>query len=115
MVKLEKWVEGTEYDRLGITGETYECLGVRKPYIRLPVVAARNLALLVEIAARNHLMKLQGVHSAADFAKRVEDEIARTSAEEEEKSRFAAGWSAPTRREEPLTFPQTDDSKRTNR
>jgi HPr kinase/phosphorylase len=92
VVKLEKWVEGTEYDRLGISGESYECLGVRKPYIRLPVVAARNLALLVEIAARNHLMKLQGVNSAAEFAKRVDEEIARTSAEEEERARFGPGW-----------------------
>jgi len=75
VVKLEKWVEGTEYDRLGISGETYECLGVVKPYIRLPVVAARNLALLVEIAARNHLMKLQGYNSAIEFTKRVEQEI----------------------------------------
>ena len=31
VVKLEKWVEGTEYDRLGITGETFELLGVTKP------------------------------------------------------------------------------------
>ena len=68
VVKLEKWVEGNEYDRLGIAGEEYECLGVRKPYVRLPVVAARNLALLVQIAARNHLMKLQGYDSAREFA-----------------------------------------------
>jgi HPr kinase/phosphorylase len=110
VVKLEKWIEGAEYDRLGLAGETYECLGVRKPYIRLPVVAARNLALLVEIAARNHLMKLQGVHSAVEFAKRVEDEIARTSAEEEEKSRFSAGWGPSPRRDDPA--PGRDEAKR---
>ncbi|MEO8216039.1 MAG: HPr(Ser) kinase/phosphatase [Acidobacteriota bacterium] len=87
VVKLETWVEGAEYDRLGISGETYECLGVRKPYVRLPVVAARNLALLVEIAARNHLMKLQGYDSAAEFTRRVDDRIARDAAEQEERGR----------------------------
>ena len=79
VVKLEKWAEGIEYDRLGIIGETYELLGVSKPYVRLPVASGRNLALLVEVAARNHLMKLQGYDSARDFTKRIDDEIARQS------------------------------------
>src|SRR3954464_2740454 len=76
VVRLEKWVEGTEYDRLGITGETFELLGVSKPYVRLPVASGRNLALLVEIAARNHLMKLQGYDSAREFTRRIDEEIA---------------------------------------
>ena len=77
VVRLEKWVEGTEYDRLGIVGETFELLGVSKPYVRLPVASGRNLALLVEIAARNHLMKLQGHDSARAFTQRIDEEIAR--------------------------------------
>jgi len=81
VVKLEKWVEGTEYDRLGISGETYECLGVKKPYVRLPVASGRNLALLVEIAARNHLLKLQGYHSAEEFARLVDERIAQQTDE----------------------------------
>jgi HPr kinase/phosphorylase len=79
VVKLEKWVEGAEYDRLGISGETYELLGVAKPYVRLPVASGRNLALLVEIAARNHLMKLQGYDSAREFTRRIDEQIARQS------------------------------------
>jgi HPr kinase/phosphorylase len=77
VVRLEKWVEGTEYDRLGITGETYDLLGVSKPYVRLPVASGRNLALLVEIAARNHLMKLQGYDSARSFLQRIDAQIAK--------------------------------------
>jgi HPr kinase/phosphorylase len=77
VVKLEQWVEGSEYDRLGITGESFDLLGVSKPYVRLPVASGRNLALLVEIAARNHLMKLQGYDSARDFTRRIDEQIAR--------------------------------------
>ena len=80
VVRLEKWVEGTEYDRLGIAGETYELLNVHKPYVRLPVASGRNLALLVEIAARNHLMKLQGYDSAREFTRRLDERIARQGA-----------------------------------
>ena len=60
-----------------IAGETYELLGVAKPYVRLPVASGRNLALLVEVAARNHLMKLQGVDSARDFTRKIDEQIAR--------------------------------------
>jgi HPr kinase/phosphorylase len=81
VVKLEKWAEGAEYDRLGITGETFELLGVPKPYVRLPVASGRNLALLVEIAARNHLMKLQGYDSAREFIRRLDEQIARQGTE----------------------------------
>jgi HPr kinase/phosphorylase len=80
VVKLEKWVEGTEYDRLGIAGETFELLGVHKPYVRLPVASGRNLALLVEIAARNHLMKLQGYDSAQEFTRKIDERIAQQGA-----------------------------------
>jgi len=79
VVKLEKWIEGAEYDRLGITQENYECLGVRKPFIRLPVASGRNLALLVEIAARNHLMRIQGYHSAEEFTRRIDEQILKQS------------------------------------
>jgi HPr kinase/phosphorylase len=84
IVRLEKWVDGTEYDRLGITGETYECLGVSKPYVRLPVASGRNLALLIEIAARNYLMKLQGYHSAEDFMRRHAEQMAKQAARAED-------------------------------
>src|SRR5438067_9723627 len=77
VVRLEKWVEGTEYDRLGIAGETFELLGVSKPYVRLPVASGRNLALLVEIAARNHFMKVQGYDSAREFTRKIDEQIAR--------------------------------------
>jgi HPr kinase/phosphorylase len=86
VVRLEKWVEGTEYDRLGISGETYECLGVTKPLVRLPVASGRNLALLVEIAVRNFIMKLQGYDSAEEFINRVNDEILRNGGDERKTS-----------------------------
>jgi HPr kinase/phosphorylase len=80
VVKLEKWVEGAEYDRLGLGGEYYECLGVKKPLVRLPVASGRNLALLIEIASRNHLLKLQGYHSAEEFVKTIDQVIANKAA-----------------------------------
>ena len=47
------------------------------PYIRMPVAMGRNISILVEIAARNHVLKLQGHHSAREFARKLEAQLER--------------------------------------
>jgi len=75
VVELEQWHEDKAYDRLGLDETLYEILGVPCPYVRMPVALGRNLAILVEIAARNHVLKLQGHHSARELARRLEQEL----------------------------------------
>ena len=64
VVQLERWEPGREYDRLGIDEEFYETLGVRVPMVRMPVAPGRNVAILVEVAARNQLLRSRGHHAA---------------------------------------------------
>jgi len=68
VILLEAWRPEEEYDRLGVEEQTYPVLGVQIPTLRIPVSAGRNIAILVEVAARNHLLKLMGVHAARNFA-----------------------------------------------
>jgi HPr kinase/phosphorylase len=68
VVMLEPWRPEEEYDRLGLDEQTYSILGVEIPRLRIPVSAGRNIAILVEVAARNHLLKLLGLHVARSFA-----------------------------------------------
>ena len=68
VILLEAWRPQEEYDRLGVEEQTYPILGVAVPTLRIPVSAGRNIAILVEVAARNHLLKLMGVHAARNFA-----------------------------------------------
>lgn len=75
VVELEHWDETRAYDRLGLDETLYEILDTPCPYIKMPVALGRNVAILVEIAARNHVLKLQGHHSARDFARRLEREL----------------------------------------
>jgi HPr kinase/phosphorylase len=75
VIELEQWDERKSYDRLGLDETLYEILGVPCPYVRMPVALGRNIAILVEIAARNHVLKLQGHHSAREFARRLEQEL----------------------------------------
>jgi HPr kinase/phosphorylase len=73
VVLLEAWRPEDEYDRLGVEEQTYPILGVSIPMLRIPVSAGRNIAILVEVAARNHLLKLMGVHAARNFAARLSE------------------------------------------
>lgn len=77
VVELELWQEGKVYDRLGLDETVYEILDTPCPYIRMPLSLGRNVANLVEIAARNHVLKLQGTHSAREFARKLEEQLER--------------------------------------
>jgi len=79
VIALERWKPGEQYDRLGLSQETYEILGEKRPLMRLPVASGRNLAILIEIAARNELLKSQGYDAAREFTERVDAEIARNA------------------------------------
>ena len=71
VVEMELWNEQKTYDRIGLTNETTEILGVKVPKIVLPVKPGRNLAVLLEVAARNHRLKSLGYNSAEELDKRI--------------------------------------------
>jgi len=75
VVQLERWDAGREYDRLGLDETYYETLGVRIPMIRMPVAPGRNLAILVEVAARNQLLRLGGHNSAQRLVERLDEQL----------------------------------------
>ncbi len=77
VVELEHWDESKAYDRLGLDETVYDILDTPCPHITMPVALGRNLSILVEIAARNHMLKLKGHHSAREFARRLASEIER--------------------------------------
>jgi HPr kinase/phosphorylase len=74
--KLSQIVPG-EIDRLEITASAHEILGLEIPKVRIPVAAGRNLAVLVEVAARNHILQARGINSAEQFVARHAEHLAR--------------------------------------
>lgn len=75
VVELAEWDPSTEYDRLGIDEQRYTILDVALPLIQIPVRPGRNLSAIIEVAARNHLLKLGGLHSAREFQEKLSAEI----------------------------------------
>jgi HPr kinase/phosphorylase len=77
VVHLERWTAGREYDRLGLDVVTTDVLGVTVPLIVMPVAPGRNVAMLVEVAARNQLLRARGRHAARALTDQLERRLAR--------------------------------------
>jgi HPr kinase/phosphorylase len=71
VLELLEWDTTQEYDRLGFEEEKYTILEVELPMLKIPVTPARNLTTIIEVAARNHLLKLMGYDSALEFEKKL--------------------------------------------
>lgn len=71
VIRLEPWRPEEEYDRLGLSDQTHVLMGVELPALCIPVSAGRNVAILVEVAARNHMLKRMGIHAARALASRL--------------------------------------------
>ena len=76
VVELVEWDPAMEYDRLGIEVRTHSILEVEIPKITVPVRPGRAMATIIEVAARNQLLKFQGYHSARMFQEQLNREIA---------------------------------------
>ena len=68
VVKMENWVPGKAYDRLGLSNETETILGVELPCVTIPVTPGRNLAVILELAAMNNRQKKMGFNAAEVLA-----------------------------------------------
>lgn len=72
VVQLEDWQEQGKYDRTGLDSHETEVLGVKLPKVVVPLNAGKNITVLSEVVAMNHLLKYSGVHSADLFNKRLQ-------------------------------------------
>jgi len=71
VLELMEWDTHREYDRLGFEEEKFSILDVELPLLRIPVTPARNLTTIIEVAVRNHLLKVMGYDSALEFEKKL--------------------------------------------
>jgi HPr kinase/phosphorylase len=75
VVELCPWSDEETFDRLGIDDSTVDILGVHLPLLRIPVRPGRNMAVILEVAARNHILKAAGHHGAKSFIASLMEDI----------------------------------------
>lgn len=71
VIHLEKWVETKEYVRLGMEDEHIKILDVELPLLITPVRPGRNLAIIIEVAARNYSLKTIGYSAPHELDRRM--------------------------------------------
>ncbi len=71
IVRLEEWNDKTQYNRLGVTDQKFSILGVKKPLYVIPVKPGRNLAVILEAAARTHRLNDLGFSAVDELNERL--------------------------------------------
>ena len=78
IIHLEPWVEGKQYDRLGMVDEYTNVMGINVSSMTVPVKTGRNIAVIIEVAAMNNRQKRMGYNAAVELnnrlLKRMEEE-----------------------------------------
>jgi HPr kinase/phosphorylase len=75
VVELLEWEQILHMDRTGLPQRTFTLLDRDLPLLRIPVSLNRNLAIILEVAVRNQLLKERGIRPVEDLAHRIETEL----------------------------------------
>jgi HPr kinase/phosphorylase len=73
VVQLDEWDETREYDRLGVDDQHYVILSTPVRLVTVPVRPGRDMGAMLEMAARNELLRRAGKHSARELLARLEE------------------------------------------
>lgn len=73
VVQLDEWDEKREYDRLGVDDQHFAILGTSVRLVTVPVRPGRDMGAMLEMAARNELLRRAGKHSARELLARLEE------------------------------------------
>ena len=79
-VRLELWQDEVEYERLGLEDKFTTILGTEIPLVTIPLSPGKNITVISEVIAMNHMLKVYGVHTPREFSKALADEMMRRHA-----------------------------------
>lgn len=66
-VVLEDWDTKKDWNRAGLDERTTEILGVRMPQVVIPLFPGKNITVISEVIAMNHMLKVYGINAAENF------------------------------------------------
>ena len=102
-IHLEFWSPEGAYDRTGLEERAHEILGVKVRSLLVPVSPGRNVAGIVEVAARNFLLQMRGHHAARDLNERISHALEDSAGRASESFQDVAPSKPHLRRFAPLT------------
>jgi len=82
-VNLTYWSETKDYERLGLEDRKTTILGVEIPIVSVPISPGKNITVISEVIAMNHMLKVYGENSAVEFSKKLSQTLSRQSITED--------------------------------
>ena len=79
VVQLEEWNQDLQVDRTGLDAEVTSILDVELPKVRVPLNPGKNITVIAEVIAMNHLLKYSGIDPAERFNERLVKQMRRRS------------------------------------
>lgn len=76
-IELMPWKDNLDYERIGLTDNFVEILGVRIPIIYLPVSPGKNVSVIIEVVALNYILKRYGYDAAKEYTIRLQEDLKR--------------------------------------
>jgi HPr kinase/phosphorylase len=80
VVRLEEWDQNAVIDRTGLDTQTTTILGVEVPLITVPLNPGKNITVIAEVIALNHLLRYSGINPAEVFNERLIGKMQRAAA-----------------------------------
>ena len=71
VVRLEHWEHADSADRTGLDGATTKILDVEIPRVTIPLNPGKNITVVAEVVAMNHLLRFSGIDPAEAFNQRL--------------------------------------------
>lgn len=79
VMELTLWDDTDDVNRTGLDHETVNILDIEIPFIKLPITPGKNITVIAEVIAMNHLLKHYGYDPAIAFQERIQSSIAEKS------------------------------------
>jgi HPr kinase/phosphorylase len=96
VVRLCEWKDEEEFDRLGVEERFHVILGTPIRELRVPVRPGRDMGSIIEMAARNEMLRRDGAHTAHDFLEKIESHLSTRPAIEHEPESTSPPATAPS-------------------
>jgi HPr kinase/phosphorylase len=75
VIKMHQWDPDEEYTRLGMVDSMHDIMGIDLPLVQLPIIPGKNVTVICEVIAMNHLLTQYGYNAAELFKERLEKHI----------------------------------------
>ncbi|MCF7858675.1 MAG: HPr(Ser) kinase/phosphatase [Candidatus Cloacimonetes bacterium] len=84
-IELMPWKDNMDYERIGLSNNFVDVLGINIPIIYLPISPGKNVAVIIEVVAMNHISKLFGYDAAKEYTRKLQIDLKRKSSIREKK------------------------------